>query len=254
MTPALEIDGLSGSYGSIVAVDDVSMRVAPGARHAVIGPNGAGKSTLFGLVTGAMDAGSGRVLLDGRDISDLPEYARVRAGVTKTFQQPSLFLSLPVLDNVALAVQRAAGVGLRMLRPGHRYRNVHRTAVDHLAAAGLFERRRDPAGTLSHGERRQLDLAVALATNPRVLLLDEPTAGMSAAATAHFIELVVALAPRVTTVIVEHDLDLVFGVATHVTVLHQGAVLADGPPHLVRGSATVQQAYLGDGVVESLFY
>jgi branched-chain amino acid transport system ATP-binding protein len=141
-----------------------------------------------------------------------------------------------------------------MLRSAHRYRNITRSAVDHLTMAGLFERRHVLAGALSHGERRQLDLAMALATNPRVLLLDEPTAGLSAAATAHFVQLVVALGPRVTTVIVEHDLDLVFGVATHVTVLHQGAVLADGPPHLVRANTNVQQAYLGDGVAESLFY
>jgi branched-chain amino acid transport system ATP-binding protein len=254
VTPALQVDAISSSYGSIIAVDNVSLRVQRGARHAVIGPNGAGKSTLFSLITGARAANSGRVLLDGKDISGLPEHARVRAGLTKTFQQASVFLSLSVLDNVALAAQQAAGVGLRMLRPAHRYRHVNRAAVEHLTMAGLSERRHTLAGALSHGERRQLDLAMALATNPTVLLLDEPTAGMSTAATTHFVQLIVALAPRVTTVIVEHDLNLVFGIATHVTVLHHGAVLADGPPHLVRASTNVQQAYLGDGVVESLFY
>ncbi len=254
MTPALAVDGISGSYGSIAAVDNVSLRVQRGARHAVIGPNGAGKSTLFSLITGARAASSGRVVLDGKDISDLSEHARVRAGLTKTFQQASVFLSLSALENVALAAQRAAGVGLRMLRPARQYRDINRSAIDHLTMAGLYERRHLPAGALSHGERRQLDLAMALATNPRVLLLDEPTAGMSAAATAHFVQLLMALAPRVTSVIVEHDLDLVFGVATHVTVLHQGAVLADGPPHVIRASTKVQQAYLGDGIVESLFY
>jgi branched-chain amino acid transport system ATP-binding protein len=253
-TPALQVDRLSGSYGSVLAVDTVTLTVEQGARHAVIGPNGAGKSTLFNLITGARTASSGRVLLHGVDISRLREPARARAGLAKTFQQASVFLSLSVLDNVALAAQRVAGIGLRMLRPAAGYRTVHRAAMDHLAMAGLFDRRNDPAGALSHGERRQLDLAMALATKPHVLLLDEPTAGMPAPATAQFIQLLVALAPIVTTVIVEHNLDIVFGVATHVTVLHHGAVLADGPPHLVRASAEVRQAYLGDGVVESLFY
>jgi branched-chain amino acid transport system ATP-binding protein len=253
MRPVLEVDALTGSYGSIVAVDRVSLQVAPGARHAVIGPNGAGKSTLFNLIAGSMRASGGRVLLDGVDLAELPDHARCRAGLAKTFQQASLFLSQTVLDNVVLSAQRAAGIGLRMVRPATGYRRVHRAAADQLAAVGLFDRRNDLAGTLSHGERRQLDMAMALATDPKVLLLDEPTAGMSAAGTAQFVEMVDALR-EVTMVIVEHDLDLVFGVATQITVLHQGAVLADGPPHLVRSRADVRQAYLGDGVIESLFY
>jgi branched-chain amino acid transport system ATP-binding protein len=254
MTPALQVDRLSGRYGSVVAVDNVSMTVHEGARHAIIGPNGAGKSTLFSLIAGARAASSGRVLLHGVNVSRMSEPARARAGLTRTFQRASVFVSLSVLDNVALAGQRAAGIGLRLLRPAGRHLTVERDALDRVAMAGLFDRRNDPAGALSHGERRQLDLAMALATRPRVLLLDEPTAGMSATATARFVQLLVALGPIVTTVIVEHNMDIVFDVATHVTVLHCGSVLVDGPPHLVRASADVQQAYLGDGVVESLFY
>jgi branched-chain amino acid transport system ATP-binding protein len=196
---------------------------------------------------------SGRILLAGQDVSGLPDHARVRAGIAKTSQQATVFPALSILDNVALASQRAAGVGLQMFLPASRYRRVQRAAVDHIAAAGLFDRRNDTAGALSHGERRQLDLAMALATEPRVLLLDEPTAGLSALATARFIELMSALGPRITTVIVEHDMDLVFEIATHVTVLHQGGVLADGPPNAVRDDPGVQRAYLGDGVRDSLF-
>jgi branched-chain amino acid transport system ATP-binding protein len=254
MTPALEIEALSGGYGSVVAVDRVSLRIAPGARHAIIGQNGAGKSTLVNMIAGIVRAGSGRILLSGKDVSHLSDHARARAGIAKTSQQASVFPTLSVVDNVAMAAQRAAGIGLRMLRPARRYRSVQRAAIDHIATAGLFDRRNDRAGVLSHGERRQLDLAMALATEPRVLLLDEPTAGMSAASTVQFIGLLTALGPRVTTVIVEHDTDLVFQIATHVTVLHQGTVLADGPPHLVRADTSVQRTYLGDGVINSLFY
>jgi branched-chain amino acid transport system ATP-binding protein len=254
MTPVLEIEALSGGYGSVVAVDRVSLRVAPGARHAIIGQNGAGKSTLVNMIAGVVRATSGRILFNGTDVSHLSDHARARAGIAKTSQQASVFPTLSVADNVAMAAQRAAGIGLRMLRPARWYRPVQRAAIDHIAAAGLFDRRNVRAGALSHGERRQLDLAMALATEPRVLLLDEPTAGLSVAGTAQFIGLLAALGPRVATVVVEHDTDLVFQLATHVTVLHQGAVLADGPPHVVRADTSVQRAYLGDGVVNSLFY
>jgi branched-chain amino acid transport system ATP-binding protein len=254
VTPMLEVEAITGGYGSVVAVDHVNLRVAPGARHALIGQNGAGKSTLFDLIVGTLRPTSGRILLAGQDISGLPDHARVQAGIAKTSQQTSAFPTLSILDNVALASQRAAGIGLRMFRPAARYGRVQRAAVSHLATVGLFDRRNEKAGSLSHGERRQLDLAMALATGPRVLLLDEPTAGLSAAATARFIDIIAALGPRITTVIVEHDTDLVFHIATHVTVLHQGSVLADGPPDVVRDDAGVQRAYLGDGVRDSLFF
>jgi branched-chain amino acid transport system ATP-binding protein len=253
VTPVLEVEALTGGYGSVIAVDHVNLRVAPGARHALIGQNGAGKSTLSNMIVGTLRPTSGRILLAGQDISGLSDHARVRAGIAKTSQHASVFPTLSILDNVALASQRAAGVGSRAFLPASRYGRVQRAAVDHLATAGLFDRRNDKAGALSHGDRRQLDLAMALATNPRVLLLDEPTAGLSAGATARLIEVIGALGPRITTVIVEHDMDLVFQIATHVTVLHQGGVLADGPPTVVRDDPSVQRAYLGDGVRGSLF-
>ena len=254
MTPMLEVEALSAGYGAVIAVDQVSLQVAPGARHAIIGQNGAGKSTLINVIAGVLPPKSGRILLDGRDISGLSDHARVRAGVAKTSERASVFPTLSVLDNVALAAGRAVGMGPAIRDLRRRHRRIQRAAIDHLAAAGLFDRRSDRAAALSHGERRQLDLAMALATGPKVLLLDEPTAGMSAASTERFITRMAALGPRVTIVLVEHDTELVFELATHVTVLHQGRVLADGPPRFVRDDPGVQRAYLGDGVAESLFY
>jgi branched-chain amino acid transport system ATP-binding protein len=231
----------------------VSLSVAAGARHAVIGPNGAGKSTLFALVTGSLRPSAGRIAFDGQDVTRRPDHARARAGMGKTFQHSSLFTSLPVLDNVALATQRAAGLGMAMLRPAGRHAAVREQAMRQLELVGLAGRAAAPAAALSHGERRQLEVAVALATSPRLLLLDEPTAGLSAADSARFADLVASLGEAVTVLLIEHDLDVVFRLATHVTVLHLGRVLADGTPGEVRADETVQRAYLGDAALDDLF-
>jgi branched-chain amino acid transport system ATP-binding protein len=253
VTALLETVGLSRRYGSLVALDGVSLSVAGGARHAVIGPNGAGKSTLFALVTGSLRPSAGRVLFDGQDVTRRPDHARARAGMGKTFQHSSLFGSLPVLDNVAIATQRAAGRGMAMLRPAARHTAVTEQAMRQLELVGLAGRAAVPAAALSHGERRQLEVALALACSPKLLLLDEPTAGMSAADSARFAELVESLGAAVTVLIIEHDLDVVFRLATRVTVLHLGRVLADGTPSEVRADELVQRAYLGDAAVEDLF-
>jgi branched-chain amino acid transport system ATP-binding protein len=253
MTALLETHGLTRRYGSLVALDGVSLSVEAGARHAVIGPNGAGKSTLFALVTGSLRPSAGRVVFDGRDVTGRPDHARARAGMAKTFQHSSLFTSLPALDNVALATQRAAGLGMAMLRPAARHAAVREAAMGQLERVGLAGRAAAPAAALSHGERRQLEVALALATEPRLLLLDEPTAGMSAADSARFAELVESLGSGVAVLIIEHDLDVVFRLATRVTVLHLGRVLADGTPDRVRSDETVQRAYLGDAALEDLF-
>jgi branched-chain amino acid transport system ATP-binding protein len=253
VTALLEAAGLTRRYGSLVALDAVSLSVAAGARHAVIGPNGAGKSTLFGLVTGSLRPTAGRIIFDGRDLTGRPDHARARAGMGKTFQHSSLFTSLSVLDNVALATQRAAGLGMAMLRPAGRHAAVRDEAMRQLERVGLAGRAAAPAAALSHGERRQLEVALALATSPRLLLLDEPTAGMSAADSAHFAGLIESLGAEVTVLIIEHDLDVVFRLASRVTVLHLGRVLADGTPDQIRADDTVQRAYLGDAVLDDLF-
>jgi branched-chain amino acid transport system ATP-binding protein len=243
--PLLSLSRVSRNFGALKAVDDVTIDVPAGARHALIGPNGAGKSTLFKLVTGSMAVSSGTVALDGSDITRLPEHQRARRGVSQTLQHSSLFLSLTVQQNVLLAAQRQYRTRHSIL-PRRQLRARER-AVALLADVGLESRADTPVSALSHGERRQLEVAVALACEPSLLLLDEPAAGMSPAESARLVGLLKALPQSVTVVIVEHDLDVVFALATSVTVLHLGSVLLTGSPDEIRASAAVQEAYLGTG-------
>jgi branched-chain amino acid transport system ATP-binding protein len=251
--PALELRDVSQHFGVLKAVDEVSFSVAAGARHAVIGPNGAGKSTLFALIAGTRRATGGQVLLAGRDVTAAAEHRRVALGIARTFQHSSLFLSATVLENVLMAVQRQAGVSWSMLRSVRRRSELHEQAHTFLQQVHLDDRHGATAGALSHGGRRQLEVAVALACRPTVLLLDEPAAGMSAADTSLFIELVRQLPAEMTVLLVEHDLDVVFGVADAVTVLHLGRHLITGTPPEVRASAAVQSAYLGAADTTELF-
>jgi branched-chain amino acid transport system ATP-binding protein len=248
--PLLSLSGVSRHFGALKAVDDVSLDVPAGARHALIGPNGAGKSTLFKLVTGSMPVSAGRVSLAGADVTRLPEQARARLGISQTLQHSSLFTSQTVEQNVLLAAQRRHGSRTSLLP--RRQAAARDRVAELLDDVGLGSRRTSPVSDLSHGERRQLEVAVALACEPRLLLLDEPAAGMSPAESARLVELVRALPDSVTVVIVEHDLDVVFALARSVTVLHLGRVLLTGTPEQVRASDAVQEAYLGSGR-ESLF-
>ncbi|WP_327256324.1 ABC transporter ATP-binding protein [Streptomyces sp. NBC_01244] len=245
----LELRGVSRHFGSFRALDEVDLTVRPGARHAVIGPNGAGKSTLFGLISGTLPATAGTILVDGRDVTRLPVHRRVGLGVAATFQHSSLFMRETVLENVLLAVVRRIGS-----RPGSRAGNraaAIAQAHELLARVGLPTRHDLPAAELSHGERRQLEVAVALGTEPRLLLLDEPAAGMSPAETARLTELIAALPREVTVLLIEHDLDMVFELADTVTVMHLGRHLKTGSPDEVRASTEVQTAYLGTMEVTS---
>ena len=250
---SLEVRGVSQHFGSLKAVDDVSFHVAAGSRHAVIGPNGAGKSTLFALIAGTLPPTSGTVLLDGGDVTGLPEPTRVRLGLVRSFQHSSLFLRESVSENVALAVQRRLGTQWSMLRPARKRADVLEEVSGILHRLGLADRSGAPAGSLSHGERRQLEVAVALGTSPTMLLLDEPAAGMSAADTERFKEIVLALPDHITVMLVEHDLDLVFGLADRVTVMHLGRHLLTGTPDEVRADDEVHAAYLGGGDATELF-
>jgi branched-chain amino acid transport system ATP-binding protein len=248
--PLLSLSGVSRHFGALKAVDEVALDVPAGARHALIGPNGAGKSTLFRLVTGTLPVSAGTVCLDGTDITGLSEPQRARRGISQTLQHSSLFLSRTVLQNVLLAAQRQQP-GRHSLLP-RRQAAARDRARALLADVGLEGRAGTPVAALSHGERRQLEVAVALACEPRLLLLDEPAAGMSPAESARLVGLLRSLPESVTLVIVEHDLDVVFALATSVTVLHLGRVLLTGTPDEVRASAAVQEAYLGTGR-EALF-
>jgi branched-chain amino acid transport system ATP-binding protein len=248
--PLLTLTGVGRTFGALKAVDDVSLEVPAGARHALIGPNGAGKSTLFKLITGSMPVSAGTVALGGSDITRLSEPQRARRGISQTLQHSSLFLTQTVLQNVLLAAQRRhssrhALVPRRQTAARDRARSL-------LADVGLEQRAEVPVSALSHGERRQVEVAVALACEPRLLLLDEPAAGMSPAESSRLVGLLQTLPESVTLVIVEHDLDVVFALAGSVTVLHLGRVLLTGSPDEVRASDAVQEAYLGRGR-EALF-
>ncbi|MCO1657823.1 ABC transporter ATP-binding protein [Pseudonocardia humida] len=248
---ALRCSGLRRSFGALAAVDGVDLEVAPGARHALIGPNGAGKSTLFKLVTGTMRADAGTVELAGRDVTGQSEVARCRLGMSQTMQHASLFASMTATETVALAVQRHDGG--RIVPWPRRRPAVRERAEELLAGVGLAGRGSTPVPALSHGERKQLEVAVALACRPSLLLLDEPAAGMSAAERARLVEVLAELPADITLLIVEHDLDLVFSVADAVTVLHLGEVLLSGTPDEVRASEDVREAYLGAKRREELF-
>jgi len=241
----LAVDGLTLRYGALTAIDEVSLQVCAGARHAVIGPNGAGKSSLFSVLAGAVPATSGQVLFAGADVSRQSEVARARAGLVRTYQHSSLFLGLTALDNVRLAVERTQGRPQRPWPSRRVDRQVTAAALDQLEKVGLADRRNAVVSALSHGERRQLEVAVVLAVAPRMVLFDEPTAGMSGAETERFAELVEALPRDITTVIVEHDLDVVFRLAERISVLAAGRLIAEGTPAEVRADEAVNEAYLG---------
>uniref|UniRef100_A0AAU2K1Y5 ABC transporter ATP-binding protein n=1 Tax=Streptomyces sp. NBC_00049 TaxID=2903617 RepID=A0AAU2K1Y5_9ACTN len=247
----LELRQVSRHFGSFKALDEVSLTVRAGARHAIIGPNGAGKSTLFGLISGTLPVTAGSILVDGQDVTRLPVNRRVGLGVAATFQHSSLFLRETVLENVLLALLLRAGGVLGGWRRAAARPKETAQARALLEQVGLPTRHDLAAAELSHGERRQLEVAVALATDPRLLLLDEPAAGMSPAETARLTELIAALPGEVTVLLVEHDLDMVFGLADTVTVMHLGRHLKTGAPDEVRASAEVQSAYLGTVEVSS---
>ena len=247
MTGGLQLQALTRYFGALGAVNGVSLTVAPRERRAIIGPNGAGKTTLFNLITGHLAPTGGRILFDGAPISGLPPHRVARRGISRSFQRTNLFLRLTVLENLRLAAAAGApgsyslfGSVSRLVEP---LRRAHATAE----AVGLTERLAVAAGTLSYGEQRQLEIGVALATSPRVLLLDEPTAGMSPEETHRMTQLLAGLPREVTLLIIEHDMDVVFSLADRITVLHHGEVLAEGAPDEVRADARVYEVYLGTG-------
>jgi branched-chain amino acid transport system ATP-binding protein len=250
-TPVLACAGVSRSFGALRAVAGVDLEVAPGARHALIGPNGAGKSTLFKLVTGVLRTSTGSVSFEGRDVTRTSEVRRCRFGMSQTLQHSSLFPSMTAAATVALAVQRHDGSRISVVP--RRQADVHARSEQLLADAGLDGRGGVPVPALSHGERKQLEVALALACRPRLLLLDEPAAGMSPAESRRLVQLLAGLPSEITVLFVEHDLDLVFELADAVTVLHLGKVLLSGSPEQIRASDAVREAYLGTGRREELF-
>jgi len=242
----LEIERLSKHFGGIVASDAISLVLMPGELHAIIGPNGAGKSTLIGQLTGEIAPDGGRIRFGSRDITALPVYRRSRIGLARSFQISSLFPEFTALDNVALAVQAHSGHSFRFWRDARcdqTLREPARGALDRVALAGRADTR---VADLSHGERRQLEIAMALATRPRMLLLDEPMAGMGPDESARLVGTLRALKGGITILLIEHDMEAVFALADRISVLVYGRIIASGAPEAIRADAAVRQAYLGE--------
>ena len=244
--PLLSTDSLVKRFGGLAATDGLSLSVAEGELHALIGPNGAGKTTLIGQLSGELTPDSGTIRFDGRDVTRLPVHKRARRGLARSFQITSIFPSFTALDNVALAVQAHAGHSFRFWRDAGRDRRLADPARAVLERVGLGARADTRADALAHGEKRQLELAMALATGPRLLLLDEPMAGMGPEDSARMVELLQELKGGVTILLVEHDMDAVFALADRITVLVRGKDLASGTPEQIRNDPAVREAYLGD--------
>ena len=246
--PVLRLEGVVGRFGGLVAVDGVSLSLGPRQRLAIIGPNGAGKTTLFRLIAGDLAASAGRIQLFGRDVTRAPAHRRARMGLSRTFQVSNLFGGLSVLDNVRLAAQAREPGRWRLLAPVRRGDRIGAAAMEALERAGIGSRAGDRVADLSHGEQRQLEVALALATRPRLLLLDEPAAGLSAGERARFRELLGSLPRTLPLLLIEHDMSLALSLADEVLCLHNGRPIALGPPGEVRRDATVQAVYLGRAV------
>jgi branched-chain amino acid transport system ATP-binding protein len=238
MTPLLTTRGLSRRYGGLKAVDEVDFAVMPGEIRAIIGPNGAGKTTLVSLICGRVEPTSGIIVFDGSDITDMPPHRRVRQGIAYTFQITSVFANLSAYDNVALPVQRT-------LTDGRRHGAVHAAVMSALARVGLAGREHAIAGTLSYGHQRLLEVAMGLALKPRLLILDEPTQGLSDGEIDNFIGLVREIARDATVLLIEHNMPVVMQLADRITVMNAGRILAEGTPDQIRANAEVQHAYLG---------
>jgi branched-chain amino acid transport system ATP-binding protein len=243
----LSANGLTKRFGGLVAVDQMELELTAGAIHAVIGPNGAGKSTLANLLSGELKPSAGTILLRGEDITGWPANRIARRGLARTFQHTHVFASFTAFENCRLAAQAHATGFISFFRSADRYPEWNATANAALASAGLASRTDVPASQLSHGERRALDIAMALATKPSVLLLDEPLAGMGPEEAANIVSLLKRLAADHAILLIEHDMDAVFALAHHLTVMANGRVLASGAPEAIRANAEVQQVYLGAG-------
>lgn len=242
----LATQGLTRHFGGLAAVSDVSLEACMGQLHAVIGPNGAGKSTLINMLSGDLPPSSGTVSIGGRDVTGLAAHQISRMGVGRSYQKTNVFLTFTAFENCRLAAQSRQKSSMRFFRPAHRMADVNRAAEAALAAAGLEGRAGSIASALSHGEQRQLEIAMTLATEPRLLLLDEPLAGMGAEESASMVALLKKLVETHAILLVEHDMDAVFALAHRLTVMVNGQVLASGSPAEIRANPKVQEAYLGD--------
>jgi branched-chain amino acid transport system ATP-binding protein len=246
---ALELRDLVKRFGGLAATDHLNLTVHTGEIHAMIGPNGAGKTTLIHQISGAILSDAGRIVFAGQDVTRMPMHDRVTAGLARSYQITNIFDNLSVLDNLALAVQARAGSSMRFWRPTLSETSLFDAALAIAQQIGLGNRTALPAGSLAHGEKRRLELGLALATKPKLLLLDEPMAGMGQEESADIVPLIENLRGSVTVLLVEHDMDTVFRVADRISVLVAGRIIATGMPDEIRSNPDVKKAYLGDEVI-----
>ena len=245
----LSLDHLNKAFGSLVVTDDICLDIAPGERHVIIGPNGAGKTSLVNQIGGQLKPSSGRILFNGRDITGLPPDRISRLGVARTFQRNNLFQNLSVVENIRLALEVRRGNPLNCFTPVGRNAALTGGAQELMAQVHLDTNGARAARHLSYGEQRQLEIGVALAGAPDLLLLDEPTSGMSPTETARMIALIGALPRTLSILMIEHDMNVVFSVADHITVLYYGKVLATGTPTDIQANSRVREVYLGKSIV-----
>ena len=243
---ALETQKLCKSFGALTVADNIDFRLEPGARHALIGPNGAGKTTFVNMLTGALAPTSGRILLGGEDVTKVPQARRVRRGLGRTFQITTLFRQLPVLDNVALGIAEREGMARRMWRAASKHKEIIDEARSLLETLGIADDALTTAEDLPYGKQRLVEIAVALGLRPKVLLLDEPAAGVPTQDTERILKQLENLSSDIAILIIEHDMDLVFRFARVITVLVQGQVLVEGPPEEIARDKRVRDVYLGE--------
>lgn len=248
----IETQNISKVFGGLRAVDKVSLQVQEGTLHSIIGPNGAGKTTLFNLISGTLKPTSGRVFLRGRDITGTPLYRMARLGMGRAFQITNVFPSLTVFENARLAAQALGRDNFNVWSRALRFRQYERAALDALQTVGLLDKAPQLVSTLPHGDKRKLELAILLAADPALLLLDEPTAGMASEQVPVLLDIIRGIMARgdKTVLLVEHNMDIVMSVSDRITVMHQGSVLAEGAPSEIRSNPAVQQAYLGGSLDE----
>jgi branched-chain amino acid transport system ATP-binding protein len=246
---ALETRRLCKSFGALQVANDVDFRLERGARQALIGPNGAGKTSFVNLVTGALEASAGQILIDGVEVTGQSQAARVKRGLARTFQVTALFRRLSALENVSLAIAEREGIADGLLRPAGRHNRVIEEAFALLDALGLAEDALRPVNAIAYGRQRLIEIAVALGLAPRVLLLDEPAAGVPSGETGLIIEVVERLPPDIAVLIIDHDMDLVFRLARRITVMVEGRILVEGAPEAIAADPRVRQVYLGERVL-----
>lgn len=243
--PVLKVAGLIKRFGGLIATDNLSLDILPGEVHAVIGPNGAGKTTMISQLIGELRPDAGSIRFMGQDITTMPVHRRSHLGIARSFQITSIFLNFTALENVMLSVQAHDGHSFRFWRDARSDPRLREPALAALAQVGLQERADVVASALSHGEHRQLEIAMALATKPKLLLLDEPTAGLSRSDTQRVMHLIESLKGRYTIVLIEHKMDVVMRISDRITVMYFGEVLAEGTPQEIRANPKVREAYLG---------